>query len=125
MTFDYLFKKNNCASQLAELAKRTDEGVPILRRSLMTRCQSIHPAAQWQNHFAESFACPCRNQHPLAAMLLQAASALKVGVLPYSGGLLEQPAILMELIQMAQSFLQDYELRVMKEEQGKKPGGKR
>lgn len=125
MTFEHMFKKNNCQAQLAELDKRKDEAVPILRKNLLARCKAVHPTAQWQNHFMESYACPCRNLHPLAAMVVQAASALKVGILPYDGGLLDQPVIMMELIQMAQVFLGDYEQRMMKENQAKQAPRKR
>lgn len=119
MSFEYMFKKNNCQAQLNELDRRTDEAAPILRRSLLKRCSSIHSEPQWQNKNFVSNACPCMNLHPLAHTVIQAANALKVGVLPYSGGMLDQPAILMDMIQMAQIFLQEHEEKVMKESQKK------
>jgi hypothetical protein len=52
------------------------------------------------------------------------ANALQAGILPYEGGLLDQPVILMEMIEIAQRCLRDYEDKMMKESQ-KKNGAKR
>jgi hypothetical protein len=124
MSIEFLLKKNNCFAQREELLERKDEGAPILLRSLTTRCQTIGDTIHYQNDEFLSKACPCKNLHPLASTLVKMANALQAGILPYEGGLLDQPVILMEMIEIAQRCLRDYEDKMMKENQ-KKSGAKR
>lgn len=119
MTLDFLFRKNNCFNQLQELERRTDEAVPILKKNLLARCKSIQEKPVWSKDDYVSYACPCQNIHHLATQLVQAAHSMKVGILPYDGGLFEQPAILMELVSMTQSFLIEQEQKEMKEAHSK------
>jgi hypothetical protein len=124
MTIEFLLKKNNCHNIISELKNRKDDAAPILLKSQLTKCSTRSDKPLWQNSDYEVYGCPCNYLHPSALILIQAASAMKIGVLPYDGGLLDQPAILMELIAIAQGVLSDYEEKMMKEQQ-KKSGSKR
>jgi hypothetical protein len=56
--------------------------------------------------------CPCNQSlhHPVALQLVRASQLLTGhGVLPYSGGLMDQPAVLMELIEIVSILLQKIE----------------
>jgi hypothetical protein len=44
---------------------------------------------------------------------------MKLGVMPYEGGFLDQPAILMELLSMVQSLLHKHEMAEMKKQAAK------
>lgn len=126
MTLDYLFKKGNCFHQLKEIQSRKDTDVASkLMNNLKNHCSRIHERPLFENQDMQCFVCPCNHIHPLAITLVQLANGFKNGILPYDGGMLDQPVILMELLQICNTFFQEYEEKQIKEQQKRSVSSKR
>lgn len=65
------------------------------------------------------YTCPCQFYNNDIQILLQLVGQRKQGVLPFSGGYLEQPAILMDAIDYVERLLNNYQEKERKKEEQK------
>jgi len=74
--------------------------------------------SEYRDHDYRS--CPCQWTHPLAGHALTCALHLRNGALPNEGGIMDQPAIFWELVQIASTFLTRKENAERKAESAKR-----
>jgi hypothetical protein len=111
-----LYNKNNCEERVKALVKR---GIPSTTAKANVKKGCCEHKKHAENDMFEYWLCPCHYKNGLTPYLIRAAVSLKQGILPYSGGYLEQPAQLMEALEIVNSFLQEQEQKEMEAEQKK------
>lgn len=54
--------------------------------------------------------CPCNYRHPHMEFIMQAEAAYDKGILPFPGALIDQPAYIIEAIQLIQILKIEYKI---------------
>lgn len=115
-TLYQMFNEDSCEKKLAKLTSRGMDRATALK-TLNRGCLTDKLHAQTEEF--EYRRCTCQFHNPYVSYMVQCAHHMKNGILPFSGGYLEQPAILMEGIIMVQNFMHDEEERMRKREEAK------
>lgn len=87
---------------------RKSRGCSAVTRHLVDRIGNI-----------EYYTCLCNFKHPLTHLLLSMSKHYEHGVLPFSGGLLEQPSQVIELLEIVQSAKIEEDIEMQRKEASK------
>ena len=109
-----MFSESSCKNKVKQLVTRGMTPKDAKHRVEMG-CNTHKLHAQTEEF--EYWRCTCKFHNPMVPYLLQCANYVKQGILPFEGGLLDQPAILMEAITVVQNFLHEEEERHRKKQE--------
>ena len=105
----HAFGRTQCSkNKIDEMKKRGHSPTPEQMAHMASTCKQrrLHAVTtDW-----EYYVCPCQlPRHSSLPILIQAARAMQTGILPFAGGIMEQPCVVMDMIQIVQTFLNEYE----------------
>lgn len=113
-----------CESTESLLAKRKDAELAIKYERIRKGCGVIKKEVKVEIDGINFHSCLCHEnfRHPLFNFYLQIHTNYKRGVLAFAGGLLDQPAHLMDIMSLLDKLESDFELEQQKKlaEKGKR-----
>jgi len=115
----YIVKQETCEEKLKKLEKRYSKDNHRELEKIRNRCRVIHDKPLGESEIFEYYTCECQRLHYLFFDYMRIWKNLKRGILPFKGGYLEQPAVLMKHIEMIDGFVDEYK-RKEEEKQARK-----
>jgi len=82
-------------------------------------CFKISDKVTGETEDFEYYICPCRIADPIVIDFVRSARLLEKGVLPYSGGYMDQPALYMEMLELTSVIIAEKQENEMKKNQRK------
>lgn len=116
-TLHFFFDKNNCDEKADALVKRCN--IPHQEAVERVRCGCSEKKKYGETEDYEYWVCPCRIVDRSLSTLVTIAQHMKNGILPFDGGLLDQPAGLMSAVSIVHTFLVKQEERERKANEAK------
>lgn len=120
-SFHWTFDKNNCEKRTQVLVQRGMSKVEA-SRIVNTGCNTRKLFGETEEF--EYWVCPCKILHPQFGALLSAAGCYKNGILPHSGGLFEQNAVVMAGMELLLHLLAEREEKEAKAAERRKASGR-
>lgn len=113
--------KFKCKSIYELFGKRKDAELIIKTKKLEKGCEKIHDRVKVEIDGIGYRSCLCHEsfQHPYFNMFLNLSDNYEKGVLPFSGGILEQPAQIVEILNFIAKLKQEYEIELQKKQNDK------
>lgn len=107
-----------CAKIESFYEKRSDAEIAIKMRRITQGCGVISDRVRVEVNNIQYHSCLCHDnfQYPAIGYLIQLRQNYENGILPFAGGVLEQPAQVMEMIQLMVQLQQEWELAQSKKE---------
>jgi len=99
-------------------SNRNDAELAIKMRRIKHGCGILSSSVKVEVGYIGYHSCLCYKgyKHPLMSGILQLREAYEKGVLPFSGGILEQPAQVMEILSLINRLHSEYELAQSKKQ---------
>ena len=111
--------KYQCEKQLNELRlknkKADDNYIENIKKARGCGYVTKHLVERIGN--IEYYTCLCQFKHPLTGALLSLSKHYDNGVMPFKGSLLEQPAQIVELLELVNSAKIEEEIELQKQQQ--------
>ena len=103
-------------------SKRSDAEIVIKMHRIKHGCGVLSPSVKVEVGYIGYHSCLCYTgyKYPLMGCLLQLRDAYEKGILPYDGGVMNQPAQVIELISLMQRLFSEYELENHKKQMNNK-----
>lgn len=100
----------HCHKEIEVLRERMHDKPDLFRekkalRALTKGCGSVLKKMVDKIDDIEFYTCLCKLTHPYLNMLIQLNNMMKQSILPFSGGYLEQPAQIIELLQITDDIV--------------------
>lgn len=121
-SFEYFTNPEiNCDKKAEVLAKKSRISFKEARRKVAqaNRCFKVSDKVTGETEDFEYYICPCRIADPVIIDFVRSARLLEKGVLPYAGGYMDQPALYMEMVELASAIIAEKQEKEMKKNQRK------
>lgn len=115
-----------CQKNERLLVNRKDAEIAILNRRKEKGCGVLNPNRAIQVGEYEFHSCLCHGnfRHPSMDFILGAYNSYRVGLLPFEGAYADQPAQIMELLQLIQMLHDEREAAMIKKQEASSKKGK-
>lgn len=107
-----------CSKIEGMLAKRKDAELVIKMRRIEKGCGVISDSVRAEVDGYNIYTCLCHTslKHPQIGQLIGLEQMFRKGVLPFSGGMLEQPAQVMDLMNLMTRLRDEYDTRIQEKQ---------
>jgi hypothetical protein len=116
----YIYNENNCHRKIAKFAKHLgDYPAAKLAHEEQNGCNLIQSKVIAETDHLIFRKCLCKTFDPNIYHLLEIYKAYKKGALPFAGGFLDQPAIMIEIINTIDITTHEIEFQETQKQQKK------
>lgn len=112
-----------CKKVEAELSKRSDAEIQIKIQRISKGCGVLSDSPKIEINHVGFHSCLCHEsfQHPQLGYFMSIYQNYEKGILPFSGGLMDQPAQIVELLGLISNLHSEREFALQEKERNKKP----
>lgn len=119
-------KRFQCSKLYETYSKRKDADVVIKHEKVIRGCGEIKDKVKVELDGINYYSCLCHKnfQHPLFNTFMVLSDKFDKGIMPFGGGVMEQPAQIIEILNLISKLKSDLEVEQAKEQQSKQKGNK-